>query len=60
MEKELVYEKVGIVQLHCQELKCTIGGTTCPGMGDYYSAGYSSVYLGRFIKGVFKGVISYF
>jgi hypothetical protein len=60
MEKVLDLKVAGIQDLASQKLKCTIGGSTCPSMGDYYAAGFSGAYVGSFLKGVIKGIISYF
>ena len=46
--------------LSFKEIKSINGGTTCPGMGDYYAAGLGGFYVGSFLKGVLKGVLSYF
>jgi len=46
--------------LSFEELKSTNGGTTCPCMGDYYAAGLGGVYVGSFLKGVLKGILSHF
>jgi hypothetical protein len=46
--------------LSFKELKSTNGGTTCPGMGDYYAAGLGGIYFGNFWKGVVKGIFSHF
>jgi len=60
MEKVLDLKVSEIQDLGSKELKNVNGGSTCPSMGDYYAAGFSGVYVGSFLKGVIKGVVSYF
>ena len=53
-------QKSNLKQIKSQELQMILGGTTCPGMGDYYAAGFSGAYVRSFLKGVIKGIVSYF
>ncbi len=60
MEKSLDLKIKRMQILDNEYLKNQNGGTTCPSMGDYYAAGISGVYVGSFLKGVLKGILSYF